>query len=74
MILYQRGKRAFFVYGFAKSERSNVRPDEIATLKELASELSAYDDGAIARAVASGALIEVKCDEQDQIIKSRKIP
>ena len=48
MILYKRGKRAFFVYGFAKSERSNVSRDEIATLTELASELLAYDDGAIA--------------------------
>jgi hypothetical protein len=61
MILYQRGKRAFFVYGFAKSERSNVSQDEVAALKELASELLAYDDRAIARAVASGTLIEVKC-------------
>ncbi len=74
MILYKRGKRAFFVYGFAKSERSNVSQDEVATLKELASELLAYDDGAIARAVTSGTLIEVKCYEEDQGIKSRKIP
>jgi hypothetical protein len=64
IILYRTGNRAFFVYGFAKNERDNIRKDELAALKKLASELLAYDDEAIKRALASGTLVEVKCDEQ----------
>ena len=63
VILYRRGARAFFVYGFAKSELANIAPDELSALKELASEMLAYDDEQIAKAVASGPLIEVICDE-----------
>jgi hypothetical protein len=51
------------VYGFAKSERANVSQDELAALKELASEMLAYDDAKIAKAIESGPLIEVTCDE-----------
>jgi len=50
---------AFFVHGFAKSERENLRDDEVAALKAPASQMLAYDDKAIAKAVASGAIAEV---------------
>lgn len=63
VILYRRATRAFFVYGFAKSARSNVAPDELAALKELASVLLAYGDREISMAVKSGVLIEVTGDE-----------
>ena len=63
VILYRRGTRVFFVYGFAKSDRANVSQDELAALKELASEMLAYDDAEITRAVESGPLIEVTCNE-----------
>ena len=63
VILYRRGARAFFVYGFAKSERANISQDELAALKELAAEMLAYNEGEIMRAVASGPLIEVTCNE-----------
>ena len=59
MILYKRTSLAFFVHGFAKSERTNVKPDELAALKELAAVMLAYDERALATAVASGTLIEV---------------
>ena len=42
--------------GFAKNEKENIGKDELAALKKLASELLAYDDKAIVRAVASGTL------------------
>ena len=62
MILYKRSMRAFFVHGFAKSERANVSQDELAALKELATEMLAYDERALATAVQSGALTEVICE------------
>ena len=64
LIIFRAGTRAIFVHGFAKNERDNIEKDELVALKKLAAELLAYDDKALARAVASGALLEVKCDEK----------
>jgi hypothetical protein len=44
MIIYKRATRAVFVYGFAKNERANITQDELATLKEFASQILACDD------------------------------
>jgi hypothetical protein len=68
LIVFQAGIRAFFVHGFAKNEKDNVEKDELAALKKLASELLAYDDKTIARAVASGVLVEVACDEKNNTV------
>jgi hypothetical protein len=38
--------------------------DELVALKKLASQLLAYYGNAIGRAVASGTLVEVKCNEK----------
>jgi hypothetical protein len=64
LIVFKMGERAFFVHGFAKNERDNIRDDELAALKKLAGELLNYDDAALALALAAGTLMEVKCDEQ----------
>ena len=45
------GIRAFFVHGFAKNERHYFEKDELAALKKLAAELSAYDDKTLARVI-----------------------
>src|SRR5712691_11696237 len=64
VIAYKRGTRAVFIHGFAKNERANISRDELATLKELASQILAYDDKTLAQAVAFGTLIEVTCHEK----------
>ena len=64
IVLFRAGARAVFAHGFAKSERANIRDDELAAFKMLAAELLGYDERAIARAVAVGVLIEVRSDEQ----------
>jgi hypothetical protein len=64
LIVFKMGERAVFVHGFAKNERDNIRDDELAALKKLAGELLNYDDAALARALAAGTLMEVKCDDQ----------
>src|ERR1700678_1836104 len=51
MILFKAGARAFFVHGFAKNERANIRDDELAALWRPATELLPADDGSIARAL-----------------------
>jgi hypothetical protein len=64
LIVFQASMRAFFVHGFAKNEKDNIRNDELAAVRKLASELLSYDGKAIARVVASGTLLEVMCDEK----------
>jgi len=68
IILYRAGALAFFVHAFAKSDRANLRDDEVVALKALASQMLAHDDKTIAKAVASGAIVEVICDEKKQIV------
>ena len=63
--MYRSGDKAFFVYGFPKSERGNVRKDELEAFKALANEMFGYDKTALAEALKSGAIAEVKCDEED---------
>jgi hypothetical protein len=65
IVLFRKSDRAFFIYGFAKSARATIRPDELLGFKRLAAEMLSYDDAALAKAVAGGALEEVSSDEQD---------
>ena len=51
-----------FAYGFAKSDRGNIRPDELEGLRALAAELLGYDEEALERALEAEALVEVKGD------------
>ena len=60
LILLRMGERAFFVHGFAKSDRENIRDDELAALRKLAGELLNYDDAALAKAITASVLTEVK--------------
>jgi hypothetical protein len=64
IILFRAGSRAFFVHGFAKNEQDNIRDDERAAFKMLAAQLLAYDDAALAKAMAAGVLMEVIRDDQ----------
>jgi hypothetical protein len=64
IILFRLGARAFFVHGFAKSDRDNIREDELAAFKMLALEMLAYDDVALSAAVTTGVLVEVIGDEE----------
>ena len=50
------------VHGFAKSDLGNIRADELAAFRLLASHLLAYDDAALAAAVEAGALMEITSD------------
>jgi len=59
VILYRAKALAFFVHGFAKKDKDNVGDDELVALKQLASEMLAYDEKTIEKAVAFGVLIEV---------------
>jgi hypothetical protein len=60
IVLFRSGERAFFVYGFPKSARDNIRRDELRAFKALAIEMLDYDEAALKKALTSGAVVEVK--------------
>ena len=59
LLAYRVGDRAVFLYGFAKSERDNIEPDELLTLREVAAFWLAADAHEIEAAVETGKLLEV---------------
>lgn len=61
--------RWFFLYGFAKNERSDVPEDDLKALRELAAELLALTDTEIRRAKAEGLISEVIDEQQIQTQK-----
>jgi hypothetical protein len=65
IVLFCSGDKAFFVYGFPKSARGNVREDELQGFRQLADAMLSYDDAALAKALEAGALQEVVVDGQD---------
>ena len=61
ILLFRRGVKAFFVYGFAKSDRDNIRRDELKAFRKLAGEMLTLDDKALAAAMRNGTIMEIEC-------------
>lgn len=59
IVLFRRAEKAFFVYGFAKSDRDSIRRDERMAFRKLADELLALDDLALSAAVKNGTILEI---------------
>ena len=59
IVLFRRGELAFFVYGFAKSDRDNLRRDELKAFRTLAGEMLKLDEAGLQAALANGTIIEV---------------
>src|SRR5690625_1859598 len=55
----------FFLYGFSKSERSNIDKEELRVLQEVAKDLLGFDDRQLAIALAAGEILEI-CDGEDK--------
>jgi hypothetical protein len=64
LLVYRVGDKAFFVYGFAKNARANIKAGELDSLKKLAKELLGYSARQLKQAIGEGALIEVNGDEE----------
>lgn len=62
IIIFRRGERAFFVYGFAKSNQDNLEKYEEDLYKKSAKELLALTDAQIEQLLKSKALTEVIYD------------
>lgn len=64
IVAYRTEERAFFLYGFAKSERENIEENELEALRVVAAEVLVRDDAALERAKAEGELEEIGNDEE----------
>lgn len=62
LLAYKVADKAFFIYGFAKNVRANVKTDELKGLKAYAEVLLSYSDKELTQVVKNGALIEVESD------------
>lgn len=66
IILYRQERRAFFVFGFAKSEQANIDDDDEAQFKQMAKKLLALSDEQMAVLVEKGRFSEVEDGEEIQ--------
>jgi hypothetical protein len=60
IIVFRRGDRAVFMYGFAKSKRANINADEEAGFKKAAKYVLGLTEEQLAALVSCGDFVEVK--------------
>lgn len=61
IVLFRRGDRGIFLYGFAKSDRATIRRDELVAFRKLADLMLGYDSEALTAAVRNGTITEIDC-------------
>lgn len=59
IVLYRAAERAFFVYGFAKSDRSNLRRDEEALFRKAAGHVLGLSEEQLTELIGRGQFSEV---------------
>jgi hypothetical protein len=64
IILLHQGHRAFFVYGFAKSERDNIRKDEEEQFKKMAKYVLGLSEAQLNSLIAIGRIEEVESNDE----------
>ena len=67
LVATNRTSRWIFLFGFQKSERSNIDRDVEEALKKLATQLLGLTMQALNTAIQAGELIEVNCNAKDEI-------
>lgn len=65
IILFKKGERSFFIYGFAKSDQGNIDKSDERDFKELAAVLLNASDEHLVNLVENGKFQEVQCDGQN---------
>ena len=65
LVAYRVQGRAVFLYGFAKNEKDNIGPDELASLQEIAAAWLAAGPDRIEAAIEAKELQEVTDGEAD---------
>ena len=60
LLAFKLNDKAFFLYGFAKNQQSNINDKELKALKLLAAKLLAYDSRELAIAITAQELYEIR--------------
>lgn len=63
IVAFKIDDNAFFVYGFAKSDKANLDTKELKAFKQLAKDLMSMDNKKIELALSNEELIEVTIDD-----------
>ncbi len=59
IILFRRTDKAFFTYGFAKSDRADISRNELKAFRKLAEILLSLEDDALTAAMKNGTITEI---------------
>ena len=59
IILFRKGEKSFFVYGFSKSDLGNIREEEEEQFKKMAKHVLALTDAQLSELIANGQFEEV---------------
>lgn len=65
IILFCKGKKSFFVYGFPKSAIGNIGADELAQFKRMAGHVLSLTDAQLRQLLANGQFEEVTRNGQE---------
>lgn len=60
IVVYRTQDRAIFLYGFAKSERENIEPDELGDLRVIAADFLAANEAGFAQMIVQQGLQEIE--------------
>jgi hypothetical protein len=63
IIIFRRGERAFFVYGFAKNDKDNIDESDERDFKLLAKVLLAASDVELKNLIDNGKYMEIRCND-----------
>jgi hypothetical protein len=67
LMAFRNKHRAVFVYGFAKSERNNIGPDELEFWRRVATAFLRMDAARLTLMINQLELKEVSCDEENDV-------
>lgn len=64
LILFRRGDRAIFAFGFGKASQANISKADLALLRDAAAEALSWSDEELDRLVASDTLVEIEHEHE----------
>lgn len=64
IVMYRQGEKAFFVFGFPKSELTNIQDDEVKQFKKAAKHILSMSEKQIHQLIENGQLEEVTHDNE----------
>ncbi len=65
IVLFLKGEKAFFVFGFSKSELGNIRDDEEEHFKKMVKHVLALTDAQLHELISNRQFEDVRNDDQE---------